>query len=104
LPKVNAFIDRDPRLDLRDLHDRVPHVAAQPLQLIYTRLGRAAWKRSAALEDKNAGRDPGQGDYHQSKRPSEMSPQRRPIVHSPKKYRPPHPNGREGRLFPPEQS
>ena len=104
LLKVNPFIDRDPRLNLRDLRDRVPHVAAQPLQLIDARLGCPARERGAALENKNASCDPAQDDDHQSKRPAEMSPQRKPIVHSPKKYRPPHPNGREGRLFPPEQS
>jgi hypothetical protein len=88
---------------MREIDERIAQIAAHSFHLRHRALRRATGQIGAALEDKNSGENRAQCDDSEGQTPVN-SPWPRVIVHGPKKYRPPRPSGREGRLFPPEQS
>jgi hypothetical protein len=110
LLQINPIVHRYPRLELREFDQCVARLAPNPFQFRYALACRPPWPRFQTVKNEASEERESEDDKARCERPTR--PPRRCLVrravrwqlHQPKKVPPPTPEGREGRLFPPEHS
>src|SRR6266480_3523116 len=105
---VDAVVDCDTRLQVRDVEESRTHIVAKAFQLAGALPRRAGGPGFQTQKNEHHDRRDHERDQGESGRPGKSWPSRRIFLHTAQSYRkkvpPPTPDGREGRLFPPEQS
>src|SRR6266487_6903406 len=105
---VDAVVDRDARLQVRDIDESRTQIFAEAFELGGALCGGTCWPGFNAQEHKHDDRSHDERDKSESDWPGKSCLRRREFLHraqiTAKKVPPPTPDGREGRLFPPEQS